>query len=407
MGDDMPDDVLEIPPTGGMPMHLRDFFTPWRNQFAKRAAAHLDVPAAGLECSGTACLVVILTTLCQMSGRRTVVVPAYTCPLVVFAVVHCGLRVRLCDLAVNGIGLDPAALRATCDEDTLAIIPTHLAGRVAPLDTVIAIAREFGAFVVEDAAQSFAARQNNMSIGLMGDAGFFSFAAGKGLSLYEGGLWIARDPAMRDAMMQTRARIVPQRPHVEALRCLQLAAYAALYRPRPLRWVYGVPLRLALRRNDVVSATGDIFSTRISMHRVGAWRRSIGCNELGRLSAFHGALKAQAERRIPLLARLEGVKIFSDAPGTQGVWPMLLLLMPTHAQRDAAMDCLWGSGLGVSRMFAHALPDYAYLRSFMEPTDTPNARDFAMRSMVISNSMWLDDVRFSKILKTLEDVLSR
>jgi len=44
---------------------------------------------------------------------------------------------------------------------------------------------------------------------LRGDAGFFSFAAGKGLSLYEGGLWVARDKAMREALAQASAAVIP------------------------------------------------------------------------------------------------------------------------------------------------------------------------------------------------------
>ncbi|MDB5815115.1 MAG: nucleotide sugar aminotransferase [Rhodocyclales bacterium] len=401
------DGVTEIPPTAGLPILLGDLLTPWRANFAESAAEHIGVSHAGLECSGTACLVVILSAMRQGSARRSVVVPAYTCPLVVFAVLHCGLRVRVCDLSVDSFELDPAALRAVCDDDTLAIIPVHLAGRVANLDEVIAIARQCNAYVIEDAAQSFGAQRGGTSIGLQGDAGFFSFAAGKGLSLYEGGLWIARDATMQNALALASKQAIPRKPSIEALRCLQLAGYAALYRPLPLRFVYGWPLRRALRRGDAVEAVGDNFSADIPLHRVSAWRRSVGCNALQRLTNFHAALAAQAARRLPDLAKLSGVKVFGDRPGRQGVWPSFLLLMPSKATRDAVMLRLWGARLGVTRMFVNALPDYAYLHDFIASADVPNARDFAARSLTISNSLWLDDERFQQIVKTLEDVLFR
>ena len=396
----------EIPPTAGLPLRLRDLLPPWRSDFAAFAAGHIGAAGGGIECSGTACLIVILTALRQRSSRRTVVVPAYTCPLVVFAIAHCGLKVCVCDLAPDSFELDPLSLRAACNADTLAVIPTHLAGRIAGLDEVIAIAHAANAFVIEDAAQAFGARQGGVSVGLKGDAGFFSFAAGKGLSLYEGGLWVARDAAMRAALSQASAQVIPGSFKLEALRCLQLAGYAALYRPVPLRLVYGAPLRRALRRNDAIEAAGDDFSAEIPLHRVSAWRKSVGSHALLRLAGFQSELAVQAERRLPQLAALDGVKVLGDMPNAQGVWPSLLVLMPSAATRDAAMARLWGAKLGVARMFAFALPDYPYLRALVPQTDVPNARDFAARSLTISNSLWLDQARFERILTVLAEVLA-
>jgi hypothetical protein len=62
--------------------------------------------------------------------------------------------------------------------------------------------------------------------------------------------------------------------------------------------------------------------------------------------------------------------------------------------------------MGVSRLFIHALPDYAYLADVVPAQDVPNARDFAARSMTISNSPWLDDGTFEAICRSLEAVLA-
>lgn len=329
-------------------------------------------------------------------------VPAYTCPLVIFAVAACGLRLRLCDVVRDGFELDPEALARACDQDTLAVIPTHLGGRVAAIGPVAAVARQVGAFVVEDAAQAFGARQDGRSVGLAGDAGFFSLAAGKGLSLYEGGIWVAGDPELRREIVRVSGEIVPARPLFEAWRCLQLLGLAALYRPRLLRYAYGMPLRHALGREDPVAAAGDLFSSDIPLHRVSGWRRSVGSRALARLPGFQAALTARAAARLPRLARLQGVKVFADGPGGEGTWPVLMLTTASAAQRDAALRELWGSGRGVARMFAHALPDYDYLHPWLEPRSCPNARDFAARSFTISNSPWLDDSRFEAIVAALE-----
>ena len=96
----------EIPPTGGLPLCFADLLPSFGADFVAEAKGFLGVEHAGLECSGTACLVVILTALKRRSARRTVVVPAYTCPLVALAVAHCGLTLQICDLAPDSLDLD-------------------------------------------------------------------------------------------------------------------------------------------------------------------------------------------------------------------------------------------------------------------------------------------------------------
>src|SRR5581483_10959144 len=116
-------------------------------------------------------------------------------------------------------------------EDTLAIIPTHLGGRVADVASAKNIALRFGASVIEDAAQAFGATWQGQPVGAMGDAGFYSLAVGKGLTLYEGGVLIARDEGLRRRLHETGEQIAPYRLTRELRRLLELAGYAALYRP--------------------------------------------------------------------------------------------------------------------------------------------------------------------------------
>src|SRR5881275_1579157 len=133
----------EVPPTAGLPLEWRDFL-PARRPFESALAEMLDVPEAQVECSGTAALIVALTALRTLSSRRRVVVPAYTCPLVALAIAHCGLQPVPCDVRKEGFDFSPQALEAMCDRDTLAVLPTHLGGRVADVATAASIARRAG-----------------------------------------------------------------------------------------------------------------------------------------------------------------------------------------------------------------------------------------------------------------------
>jgi dTDP-4-amino-4,6-dideoxygalactose transaminase len=395
----------EVPPTAGLPLRLADLL-PGSTDLAGRLAAQLDTPPLQLECSGTAALLLTLRALKARAPKRTVVVvPAYTCPLVAIAA-HCaGLDLRLCDLTPGHYDMDPQALAEACREDTLAVLPTHLAGRVADVDTAVAAARKVGAYVIEDAAQALGARDRGASVGLRGDIGFFSLAAGKGLSIYEGGLLLARDPELREALRRAHVD-VPRSLGWELRRSLELLGLAALYRPLGLGLAYGRPLRAALRRGDPVAAVGDDFAPTIPFHRVGAWRRAVGAHAAARLPAFLAQLAAQAASRVSRLERIAGVEILGDPPGAQGTWPFLLLRLPDARVRDAALAPLWQAGLGVSRLFIHALPDYAYLADRVPRQDVPNARDFAARTLTISNSPWLDEAAFETICRTLEGALA-
>lgn len=395
------------PPTAGLPLHLSDLW-PWGDDDLAGALAHwLRVPAVQLECSGTAALMVALAALKQLAPARTeVVIPAYTCPLVALAVAQSGLRPRLCDLRPDRLDMDPGQLAALCSERTLALLPTHLCGRVADVGAALACARAVGAYVIEDAAQALGARMHGEPVGWQGDIGFYSLAVGKGLSTYEGGVLLARDPALREALRAAGRAARHASRYWEWRRSLELLGYALLYRPRGLGRAYGRPLRAALARGDWVQAAGDDFGDHIPRHPLGAWRRRVGVRALHRLGRFQARLADQAHERLAQLAAIPGLEVLGDiVPGTRGVWPVLLLRLPSAAARDALLRAHWGAGLGLSLPFVHALPDYGrydHVLAGARGEEVPRARDWAARLVAVSNSPWLDEERFVRLLRILE-----
>jgi dTDP-4-amino-4,6-dideoxygalactose transaminase len=390
----------EAPPTAGMPLGMADLGGEVRAPLTALAAQWLGVEETQLECSGTAAFTVALTALSgHARHRREVVIPAFTCPLVPLAIRRAGLEPRLVDLRPGHFDMDPERLAAACGEQTLAIVPTHLGGRTADVATASAIAAATGAYVIEDAAQALGATLDGRAAGTHGDVGFYSLAAGKGLSIFEGGLLVARDDAVRDSIRRTGRRIAGWHPGWELRRTVELAGYTALYRPRGLALAYGNPLRRALRRGDLLGAAGEYFDVNFPLHRVGRWRRAVGARAFHRLAPFIASTTAQARARLPALTSIPGVHAFSDDGGT---WPYLMLLMPDEATRDAVLQRLWASRHGVSRMFVHALPDYPYLGTMAGGDDVPNARDFARRTLTVTNSPWLDDASFEHVCAVIE-----
>jgi len=396
----------EVPPTAGLPLVWHDLL-PGSADLGDAMATYLKLPETQIECSGTAALVIALTTLRQASSRRKVILPAYTCPLVALAVAHCGLQPVLCDLRAGSFDLDHDRLMQLCDESTLAVIPTHLGGRIADLAPVLDIAHRVGASVIEDAAQALGAYAHGQAVGSIGDIGFWSLAVGKGLTLYEGGVLYARDAALRQSLRQISTKLVQSNAGWELRRIAELLGYWALYHPHGLRLAYGWPLKRALLRDDLVAAVGDDFDADIPLHRVSHWRQAVGARALMRLPVFQQQSRRLAEQRKQTLAQVPGIRVLDDAPGTQGTWPFFMVMMPTARARDAALETLWTAGLGVSRLFIHALPDYGYLAHLFQASDVPNARDFAARMLTVSNSPWLSDAQLARVVSALGDAVNR
>ncbi|HDS1251470.1 TPA: DegT/DnrJ/EryC1/StrS family aminotransferase, partial [Pluralibacter gergoviae] len=252
----------ELPPTDGLPLRAGDLFGADAD-LAATLARLLAIPRPLLTCSGTAALVVALRVLKQRSPSRSrAIVGGWSCPLVPLAAALCpGVEFVLCDLAENSLDLCPTMLARLCDEaPPLAIIVTHLAGRVSDTAPALACARRCGAAVIEDAAQALGARVGDESVGLRGDIGFFSLAFGKGLTSGEGGVLFSRDPDLRADLQREALAALPVRRGWELRRSAALLGYAALYNPVGLRAAYGLPLRRALRRGDVIAAVGDDFT---------------------------------------------------------------------------------------------------------------------------------------------------
>lgn len=394
----------ELPPTAGLPLRWRDFFAGKDPQALEDGLARfLGVPAVQVECSGTASLVLAFEALKRCSPRRTVILPAYTCPLVPLAAARAGLQIKLCDIQPHRFDLDLNHLAAICNAETLCVVPTHLGGVAAALAGALEIARRVDAYVIEDAAQALGATLGGRPVGTWGDIGVYSLACGKGLTLYEGGVLVAPSPSIRALLEEVGRREISPHPWMEWKRSAQLLGYRLFYNPLGLRLTYGFPLRRWLRRGDPIRAVGDRFDEEIPMHPVGGWRRSVGAAALERLPAALAAQAERARRRIEILRDIAGLRVMDTPPGAAGTWPFLMVLFDAERACRRALSRLWPAGVGVTRLFIHPLTGYPQLRGVVPSASLPHAESFASRCLTITNSPWLTDEAFQSIAERLAE----
>ena len=137
--------------------------------------------------SGTGALYLILTAVSEQDERDEVIIPAYTASSIVFAIQKAGLKPVLCDISLEDFNLDMDFAVRRINKRTLAVIGVHMFGIVNQG------LREFkagfpGIFTLEDCCQAFGSKQDQKSVGSLGDISFFSFNRGKNLPLYGGGM---------------------------------------------------------------------------------------------------------------------------------------------------------------------------------------------------------------------------
>ncbi len=122
-----------------------------------------------------------------------VIVPPYTMSATSSAPMFYGGVPVFADIDPQTYCLDPASVAACITPRTKAIIVVHLFGRAAPMDELMAVAREHDVKVIEDAAQAPGVRYKGQPVGAIGDVGGFSLNFHKHIHTGEGGMLVTND----------------------------------------------------------------------------------------------------------------------------------------------------------------------------------------------------------------------
>jgi dTDP-4-amino-4,6-dideoxygalactose transaminase/acetyltransferase-like isoleucine patch superfamily enzyme len=171
--------------------------------FERELGEQLGYPHAITVSSGTDALLLALMALEIGPGDEVI-----TSPFSFFATAGCVARLGAVPVFVDidpvSFNLDPRRLEAAITPRTKAILPVHLFGQPADMESLLGIAARHNLPVIEDAAQALGATYAGHPVGTLGSFGCFSFFPSKNLGGFgDGGL-----VTTNSAELAERARVL-------------------------------------------------------------------------------------------------------------------------------------------------------------------------------------------------------
>jgi dTDP-4-amino-4,6-dideoxygalactose transaminase len=159
-------------------------------QFEDQFAAIVGVKEAVAVSTGTDADIIALAVLHDFGAKRgdEVIIPALSFVATGNAVLHAGFTPVFVDIERDTLNIDPTRIEAVITEKTRAIMPVHLMGKPAEMDTINAIAKKHGLLVVEDAAEAHGALYKGKPAGSLADLGAFSTYVAHIITTGEGGV---------------------------------------------------------------------------------------------------------------------------------------------------------------------------------------------------------------------------
>jgi dTDP-3-amino-3,4,6-trideoxy-alpha-D-glucose transaminase len=210
------------------------------------------------------------------------------------------------------------AIETAITPSTKAIMPVHLYGQPVDMDGLMALGRDRGIPVIEDAAQAQGARYRGRRAGGLGDAAGFSFYPGKNLgAMGDAGAVTTDDDALADRVRMLRN--------------------------------YGSKVKY---HHDLPGLNSRLDSLQAAFLRI----------KLRRLDEWNDRRRARAARYLERLAGVEGLVLPAVPEWAEPVWHLFVV---RHPQRDALQTRL--SEVGVDTIIHYPIPPHltgAYAAGF-------------------------------------------
>ena len=174
--------------------------------------------------NGTDALQIAMMALDLQPGDE-VITPSFTYIATTEVVALLRLKPVFVEVNPETFCIDPEAVRKAITPKTKAIVPVHLYGHAAPMEEILAIAKEHNLYVIEDNAQGIGcdytfSNGTTKKTGTMGHIGCTSFYPSKNLGAYgDGGAMFTNDAELAEKLRMIANHGQQKRYHHDIVGC--------------------------------------------------------------------------------------------------------------------------------------------------------------------------------------------
>jgi len=273
-------------------------------------------------------------------------------------IVHLGAKPVFVDVLAHSWCIDPERAEAAITPRTKAIVAVHLYGNLCDMDRLLAIGREHGVPIIEDAAEAIGSVWHGKRAGSMGRFGSFSFHGTKTLTTGEGGLFVTDDSELYE-------------------RVLTLSSHGRSRSQKKQFWP-------------------DVVGYKYKMSNVQA---AIGCAQLERIDELIARKRAILAVYRRSVESLPTAAMNPEPAGTtNGAWmPTVVFARETGITRETLMAAFEAENID-ARVFFHPLSG---LPMFTPVRDNPNAHDIPTRAINLPSFHDMTDEEQARVVATL------
>ena len=271
--------------------------------------------------SGRSAFQLALEALDLEKGKE-IIFPIFTFPVMPMVAKMLGYKPVFCEVNPESFNSGPEHIAPKINENTGAVLATHLFGQPCPIKEISALTQERGIRLMEDCAHACGVRVDGRLVGTFGDVGIFSFAEGKNMPCFGGGaIATADDEIARRASETLSTASIPGKK--DALKKgIDIWLKWLLTRPE----VFGLTVYPALRVKMLMdqplmdSSVGDellssFAASKPQIVRMNNLQAEIGLRQIKRIDAFNANARRNAHLLTENLAGISGIGVPNSATG--------------------------------------------------------------------------------------------
>jgi perosamine synthetase len=324
--------------------------------------------------NGTAALHLGLLGLNVKSGDEVIVTPL-SFVASANAVLYLGAKPIFADVDPATFNIDPSKIVDCITEKTAAILPVHLAGLPAEMDTIMKIGRDHNLKVLDDSAHAIGAKYRGKMIGTIADASAFSFFSNKNLSVGEGGAVSANDQKVAEKVKLLRS--------------------------------HGLTKSTWSRHHDRDEESLDQLYDMVELgynYRITEMSAALGISQLSKLDSFNKRRKEVYDLYSDLLSGLSIImqEIRSYTQHTHHVLPVLV----PEGKRRFIRAYLQKKGIGTSIHYTPIHMFTYYKKLGYNLKSLPNAEMIGNRVVTLPMHQNLTDADVHRVVAALKEALS-